>query len=56
MDKAYGTACALLHHMNCYNIHEVVFSHNTNERPSIHDEQALMGVESIINFFNNVSC
>ncbi len=56
MDKAYETACTLLHHMNCYNIHEVVFSHNTNERPSIHDEQALMGVESIINFFNNVLC
>lgn len=53
VDKAYGTACTLLHHMNCYDIHEPVFSHNTNERPAINDEQALMGVQSIIDFFNH---
>ncbi len=29
-DKAYGTACTLLHHMNCHNIHEAVYSHSTN--------------------------
>ena len=53
-DKAYETACTLLHHMNCYNIHEVVFSHNTNERPAINDEQALMGVRSIIDETRNI--
>ncbi len=52
IEKAYETACTLLHHMNCYNIHEVVFSHNTNERPAIEDEQALAGVKSITEFFN----
>lgn len=52
MDKAYETACTLLHHMNCYDIHEVVSSHNTNERPATEDEQAQMGVQSIIRFFS----
>lgn len=51
MDKAYETACTLLHHMNCYDIHDIVYSHNTNERPAIKDEQALMGIQSIIHFF-----
>lgn len=50
-DKAYETACTLLHHMNCYDIHNVVFSHNTNTKPAIKDEQALMGIQSIIHFF-----
>lgn len=52
VDKAYETACTLLHHMNCHNVHDVVFSHNTNERPAIDDCEALMGIESIIHFFN----
>ncbi len=52
MDKAYETACTLLHHINCYNIHELVFTHNTNVRPAVQDTQALMGVQSIIKFFN----
>lgn len=55
MDKAYETACTLLHHMNCYNIHKLVFSHNTNKRAAINDEQALTGVQSIIRFFSNMS-
>lgn len=54
MDKAYETACTLLHHMNCFNIHDAVFSHNTNKRPAIHDEQALKGIRSIIKFFSCV--
>ena len=53
IDKAYGTACTLLHHMNCYNIHEAVYSHNTNTRPAINDENALMGLNSIYDFFVN---
>lgn len=52
IDTAYGTACTLLHHMNCHNIHEAVYSHNTNERPAIDDENVLMGVNSILEFFS----
>lgn len=53
MDKAYGTARALLHQMNCHDIHELVYSHNTNERLAIEDEKAVMGVNSILEFFCN---
>lgn len=53
INKPYDTACTLLHHMNCYNIHEVVYSHNTNKRPAIEDKAALSGISSILNFFNN---
>lgn len=52
IDKAYETACTLLHHMNCDNIHEAVFSHNTNERPAIEDKQVLAGIQNILKFFN----
>lgn len=54
MNKAYETACTLLHHMNCYNIHELIFSHNTNKRPAIDDKQVISGVDSIIRFFNAI--
>lgn len=53
VDSAYGTACTLLHHMNCYNIHKVVYSHHTNERPALEDENVLTGLDSIIEFFDN---
>lgn len=49
--KAYDTACTLLHHMNCYEIHEAVYSHNTNERPAVEDEKALLGVSDISEWF-----
>lgn len=51
IDTAYRTACTLLHHMNCHNIHDVVYSHNTNESPAINDENALLGLNSILDFF-----
>lgn len=51
MEKACGTARILLHHMNCYDIHAPVCSHNTDERPAIEDENALLGVASILAFF-----
>ena len=54
MNKPYETACILLHHMNCFNIHESVFSHNTNVTPAIEDKQVINGIHSIIDFFNNV--
>lgn len=31
-DKAYDTACTLLHHMNCCNIYPSVIYHNTNNK------------------------
>ena len=51
VEKAYETACTLLHHMNSRNIHPMVFSHNTDVRPAIEDEEAVAGVRSIIEFF-----
>ncbi len=53
MDKAYDTACTLLHHMYCTDIHELVASHNTNMKPAIEDEEVHKGIDSIINFFMN---
>jgi len=52
IDKAYDTACTLLHHMNCHDIHQAVYSHGTNERPASDDENALVGIDSIVSFFN----
>lgn len=52
MDKAYDTACTLLHHMNCYDIHTLVSCHDTNNKPAIEETKALSGVDSIIRFFN----
>lgn len=51
LEKAYETACTLLHHMNCRNIHPLVFSHNTNVRPAIEDEKAVAGLQEILQFF-----
>ena len=53
--KAYDTACTLLHHMNCYEIHEAVYSHNTNERPAVEDAKALLEVSGVLKFFANGS-
>ncbi len=53
IDKPYNTACTLMHHMNCYNIHDAVYSHNTNKHPAIKDKTMLSGINSIIEFFNN---
>lgn len=53
MDTAYCTVCTLLHHMNCYNIHDAAYSHNTNERPAIEDQKTLLGLEDILDFFTN---
>ena len=36
--------------MNCKQIHPMVFSHNTNNRPAIEDEDAVAGVCSILEF------
>ena len=50
IEKPYETACTLLHHMNCYDIYDVVCSFNTNEVPALEDKQAVEGVESVARF------
>ena len=50
--KPFDTACTLLHFMNCREIHEAVYSHNTDKLPAIEDQAALFGLESILDFFN----
>lgn len=50
-EKAFSTACTLLHQMNAKEIHPLVFSHNTNEIPAIKDAEARKGIQSIIDFF-----
>lgn len=51
IDTAYSTACVLLNNMNCNNIQEVVYSHNTNERPAVDDTNTLSGLNRILDFF-----
>ena len=53
MDKAYSTACVLLRHMNCQDIHDPVYSHNTNATPAANDMNAIRGTDSIIRFFSD---
>lgn len=55
MEKAYETACTLLHHMNCHDIHKLVSCHNTNERPAIEDELVLAEISDVIRFFCGIS-
>lgn len=50
--KPYDTACCLLHDMNANEIFPVVFSFKTDEVPAIEDENALHGVQKMIEFFN----
>lgn len=52
LNKAYDTACCLLHHMNTNDILPAVISHDTNNRPAVNDEATLAGVNNIIEFFN----
>lgn len=52
IEKPYETACTLLHHVNCFDIHNVVCSFNTNLVPAIQDEQAVDGVKRIVQFLN----
>ncbi len=53
LENAYYTASTLLHHMNSYNIYPLVYSHMTNNRPALQDENAVKGVKEIVEFFNN---
>ena len=51
-EKAYETACTLMHHMNCHNIDEMVCSFNTNVVPAIQDEKVIEGIDRIAKFLN----
>lgn len=51
-DAAHKTAITLLHHMNAYDIHPLVISHNTNTVPAINDDVAVDGARSVADFFN----
>ncbi len=50
VEKPYDTACTLLHHMNCFEIHKPVFSQNTNTNAAINGPHTLAGMNSIIDF------
>ncbi len=52
LENAYDIASTLLHHMNSYDIHPLVYTHMTNERPALEDENAVNGVKKIVKFFN----
>lgn len=54
IDKAFETSSTILHHMNCNDIHEVVYSHNTNIKPAAEDKQVLEGVSNIVDYFNEM--
>lgn len=51
MDKAYDTACILLHDMNCRDIRKVFFN-NTDTTPAIANELAVEELKDIIRYFN----
>ena len=50
-EPAYNTACSLLRHMHCTEIHPPVVSHQTDCIPAANDTDALRGIESIVSFF-----
>lgn len=52
IEKAYNTACILLHHMNAVDIATVVYSHKTNDIPSCEDINAMKCSKDLAGFFN----
>ncbi len=52
LDKAFGTAQTLLHHMNSYDIHPLVYAHDTNTAPATDDKDCVAGVLSIADYFH----
>ena len=53
VDIPYGTAKTLLHHINTYDIHPLVLSHDTNNVHAVDDPKCMEGVRSIVEFLNN---
>ena len=54
MHKAYETACVLLNHINCTDICEPVFYHNTNFCNVADDEKVKIKIKHITEFLNEV--
>lgn len=54
-ERPFETACTLLHHMNCSEIHDVVCCGNTDKVPAIENEQILREIEDLIEFFRRKS-
>ena len=51
--RAYGTACSLLHHMRCTEIHPPVVSHDTDALPAGKDRQALEAAAAAAAFLSH---
>lgn len=52
-EKAYGTACTILQHMNSSVIYEPIISHNTNICPAIDDFGVIEKLNNLVEFLNN---
>lgn len=52
VEKAYGTACTLLHQMNSRDIAPFVVSHNTDEIAAKDDLDAMEQVKELADFLN----
>lgn len=52
MNKAYETACVLMNHMNCTDVCEPIFYHNTNAAAAIEDKKVQEELKLIIEFLN----
>lgn len=55
IERAYKTACILLHHMNSRDIAPVVYCHDTNNITSKEDIKAMEGSRNLALFFNGKS-
>ncbi|MBR6506292.1 MAG: flavodoxin family protein [Clostridia bacterium] len=53
MDKAYDTACCILKHINCTDVHKLIYSNRTNTRPAAEDEDVHNHILSVAEFLNN---
>ena len=51
--SAYETSRILLNHMNCHNVYEAVYSHNTNARPAVDDADVIDKIKDLVAFLNN---
>lgn len=52
VNRAYETACNLLHHMNTKSEIPLVVSHNTNRQPAVDDLEALKAIEKLAQYLN----
>lgn len=53
MDKAYDTACCVLKHINCNDVHKLIYSNCTNTRPAAEDREVYNDILSVAEFLNN---